>query len=94
MKDMTEQWERVAAALPQAYSVTTDGCHKIYVAMDKSSHDQLLGYGYDMFKVYHEDEAFEILQDWYNNSCELKFIQSITECDTFDNLIAQFEHME
>ena len=49
-----------------------DGCHKIYYASpkDKETINKMRGWGYDPFHGNSDD-----LQDLWENSCSLRFIQ-------------------
>lgn len=87
--------------LNQATSIAWDGCHKIYILMDEQEHQKMIGYGYgddDSMLVRIDGDihfAFGLLQSWYDNSCELKFIHAVRtvefeeEEDGFTNLIPQ-----
>jgi hypothetical protein len=99
-KTMNTAWDRVRAALADADSITWDGCHKIYVAMDAQQTEEMAEIGYDpILKVTDVDDAFETLKDWYARSCGLEFISAIKTVagdpnDKFTNLISQFEGEE
>lgn len=96
---MEDYWDDVKREVEYAKSISFDGCHKIYLAMDdtqakwfKENYN-----GEDCGDMTFEgtaDEMFALLQKWYQDSCELKFIQSVTtnEADPnegFQNLIPQ-----
>ena len=49
--------------------IAYDGCHKIYIIKNEEEIIEALKYNY---KLYDLDELEEI----YNNSCSLRFIQS------------------
>lgn len=57
-----------------------DGCHKIYVVTNKESRDELAYYGYDFFPIAE-------LQEAWDTSCNLKFINS---ADLVDSFVPQF----
>ena len=86
--------DRVAKALEGAFSITWEGCHKIYICMDEESHNQQVEYGYDMVLVKDQQEALSKLYEWWDTSCGLRFINAIEGSDTFLTVIAQFEDDE
>ncbi len=96
---MEDYWDDVKREVEYAKSISFDGCHKIYLAMDdtqakwfKENYN-----GEDCGDMTFEgtaDEMFALLQKWYQDSCSLKFIQSVTtdEADPnagFQSLIPQ-----
>lgn len=82
MTTMTERWNNVLRILPDAQAITWDGCHKIYILMDHVQADMMHSIGYDpIIAVTDADEALETLQGWYNESCFLRFVQSIKTVD-------------
>jgi hypothetical protein len=90
--------QKVKDALEEAVSITYEGCHKIYICMDQASHDQQVEWGYTMTMVNDDaefkDEAMDILSGWWEGSCGLRFISTITDCDDFGDVISQFEYDE
>ncbi len=88
-------------ALKNAVSISWCGCHKIYIALNQEAHDQQVRYGYHGFKIDPDglgnisgNPAIDVLLDWYENSCGLRFINSIeVENGTtkFTTIIGQFE---
>lgn len=58
-----------------------DGCHKIYLVNNAEDKNQLIEYGYNFYPI-------EELQEVYEGSCSLRFIQDMT---TFNNIVAQSE---
>jgi hypothetical protein len=92
-------WGRVRDELADAKGIAWDGCHKIYVLMDDNQMADMAMMGYDPLIPVPEDsasEALDILCDWYEASCGLRFIQSIRTVtgnpnEGFTNLIGQFE---
>ena len=96
------RWDGVAAAVEEAVSIAWDGCHKVYVLMDEGQHDQMQSYGYDpLIRVESigAEEALELLRDWYDESCALRFISAIKTVDSdpndgFTDLIPQFDEDE
>jgi len=84
MKTLDELFAPVADAVEDALLIAFDGCHKIYVAMDEeqaywfrtnynssncSTHLNFTGT---------PEEMLTTLKDWWDESCGLKFIQSVT----------------
>lgn len=100
MSATTQPWDRVEAALADAKGICFDGCHKIYVLLDEEQVAKFEGCGYDVLLVADlgSEKAMELLRDWYENSCGLRFIQSVATVDGgvdpnegYARLIAQFE---
>lgn len=70
---MFENYESVIRfALRRAQGMCWDECHKIYILMDLVQVDQLQGYGYEIVAP-----DFDVLANWYAESCWLKFVQAI-----------------
>ena len=104
MKTLDELFAPVADAVEDALLIAFDGCHKIYVAMDEeqaywfrtnynssncSTHLNFTGTPTEMLNTLHA---------WWDESCALKFIQSVTtDYDDpnrgFVNLIGQGDWM-
>jgi hypothetical protein len=81
--------------LTYAYSVSWDGCHKIYLNMDKMQHDKMIEYGYE--RTIQNNNPYitkQEVQTWYEDSCSLRFIDAVftndDETDKFVTVIAQF----
>lgn len=66
-----------------------DGCHKIYLAMDEEAAEYFRG---DYDHVVEEDLA-EIVKNWYDDSCMLRFVEAIwgspEGCCRFESVIGQ-----
>ena len=79
-----EQETTIDTLLDFAYSVSWDGCHKIYLNMDYIQHEKMIGYGYD--KTIVNNNPWLTKQDvekWYEDSCSLRFIDAVfTDVDT------------
>ncbi len=101
---MEDYWSDVKEEVRYAKSISFDGCHKIYLAMDETQ-AQWFKENYNGAEC--DDRTFEgtaehmldLLKNWYENSCSLKFIQSVTtnEVDAnegFKDLIPQGAHDE
>lgn len=85
-------WQAVEDSLYHAKGITFDTCHKIYLIMSDEQMSQMKEYGYSIWKVESEATALDILENWYSNSCSLRFIESVggTANDpTFESLIPQ-----
>jgi len=85
---------RVEDALDRAVSITWEGCHKVYIALDEKSHDTFIGYGYDMVAVEDKVEALHQLWEWFDVSCCLRFINAVEGEDTFHDVIPQGNYDE
>jgi hypothetical protein len=84
----------------QAYSVSWDGCHKLYLNMDVYQHDKMINdLGYDLTIVNNNPYiTTQKIQEWFDNSCSLRFIDAVFsdgDSDKFVTVIAQsFEEDE
>lgn len=97
-------WAEVEVALDNAKSVAFDGCHKIYVLMDDGQTTQMrnCGYGEDgshliEFEKSAKDDILAIVQEWWSESCGLRFINAVKTVegnpnDGFTSLISQTEN--
>lgn len=100
-------WDLVEQNVDNAVALVWDGCHKIYLAMDDEqvkvfrSH----GYGEDASVLYvtagwDHEKRMEVLREWYENSCGLRFIEMVHTGSTewvpgFTSMIPQFmEHSQ
>lgn len=102
---MSTGTERVTKAIMDCEGVAFDGCHKVFILMDKAQMEKMrrLGYGDrtdiekgDSRLMWAEDtprsEMYDLVKEWYAKSCELKFIQSIKSTDDqeeFGNIVSQ-----
>ena len=79
--------------LSQADTVAFDGCHKIYLNMDKQQTDKMIGYGYtDMSSGSFHDKQDAVFK-WYEDSCGLRFIDAVFsdgDSDKFVVVVGQF----
>lgn len=103
---MTTRWDTVHAALLGADSIAWDGCHKIYVLMDKEQTQEMRDFGYDdsgeeglRLVNGDPDAALLVIQRWWRESCELRFVSAVRTVpgdpnEGFTNLIGQFEEEE
>lgn len=81
----------VEAVMPYAKAMHFDGCHKIYLSMDDAQVGLMREYGYGI-----EVPDLEKLKGWYEESCGLRFVQSVRTVtgdpnEGFDDLIPQFD---
>ena len=65
-------WATVEDALADAYAIHFDGCHKIYLSMDKAQVKQMVEYGYEVHPPY-----LPKLQGWFEDSCALRFVEAV-----------------
>ena len=82
-------WEDVETAVGAGIKgLAFDGCHKIYVLLDEEQVQQSREWGYgedgSMLIVVKDDsfatwqDSMRILRDWYDQSCGLRFIDSVS----------------
>ena len=83
-----EQEVSMDSLLEQADTVAFDGCHKIYLNMDKQQTDKMIGYGYtDMVGGSFIDKK-EAVYGWYEESCPLRFVDAFfTKSDGTDEFL-------
>ncbi len=89
----------VEESLKNCKGIAWDECHKIYILMDDEQMELMKEYGYDPIIPATGDNYEKLLSnliDWYDNSCGLRFIQSvrtnlIDPNEGFINLVGQFE---
>ena len=98
MRDTLDKvWGEVALTLNEAVAITWDTCHKIYILMDEEQVGYMIGYGYNPIirkGAMTTKEMLATLQDWFEKSCALKFIQAVSTVEGdqnkgFDSLIPQ-----
>ena len=88
--------------ISEAEAIAWDNCHKIYLLMDTEQVELMRGYGYDPIITNEEmnpDDMFSLVQEWYENSCSLRFIQAVSTNNInpnlgFESLISQFDDYE
>ena len=75
--------------LTYTYSVSWDGCHKIYLSMDKAQHDLMIELGYT--RTIENNNPYitkQKVEEWYEDSCSLRFIDAVfTEPDDTDRFV-------
>jgi len=85
-----------------AKAIAWDTCHKIYILMDSEQVDLMRGYGYDPLITADQmssDEMFCLVQEWYEDSCSLRFIEAVSTNHInpnagFETLVSQFDEEE
>jgi len=95
-------FDLVRERIPEAKAIAWDTCHKIYLLLDDEQVEVMRGYGYDPLITSEEatpDEMMRTLEEWYDNSCSLRFINAVrTNHENpnagFEQLIEQFEGQE
>ena len=85
----TEWLGPIEEAVSNGVLLAWDGCHKIYVVMDEHS-AQWFSHEYRNTAQGDFDTMMNTLHDWWDESCELRFIQSVSNFDYYDDLIPQF----
>jgi hypothetical protein len=98
MKNPDLVYERIS----KAEGIAWDTCHKIYILMDSEQVELMRGYGYDPLITADQmsaDEMFEVVEDWYESSCSLRFIDAVSTNHInpnagFETLSPQFEDQE
>jgi hypothetical protein len=82
--------------------IAWDTCHKIYILMDSDQVELMREYGYDPLITADQmsaDEMFGLVQEWYEDSCSLRFIDAVSTNHInpnagFETLSPQFEDQE
>lgn len=72
MNEYDQTWHLVKSMLLNAKAMHFDGCHKIYLSMDDEQVRQMEGWGYETVKP-----DFDLIVDWYDQSCGLRFINAV-----------------
>jgi len=98
MKNYDAIYERIG----EAKGIAWDTCHKIYILMDSEQVDLMRGYGYDPLITNEEmnpDDMFGLVQEWYEDSCSLRFIDAVSTNHInpnagFETLVSQFDEEE
>jgi hypothetical protein len=77
-------WGAVESAICDASGIAFDNCHKIYILMDENQMDKMRGYGYEPLISASDMNAydmFELVQEWYEESCGLRFVNAVHTVD-------------
>jgi hypothetical protein len=85
-----------------AKAIAWDTCHKIYILMDSEQVELMRSYGYDPLITNEEmnpDDMFSLVQEWYEDSCSLRFIDAVSTNHInpnagFETLVSQFDEEE
>ena len=103
MKTLTEVFDTsVKEKIKDAKAIAFDTCHKIYLLMDNEQVELMREYGYDTLITAEQntpDEMLAILQNWYEESCGLRFIDAVSTNHEnpnagFETLIGQGDFAE
>ena len=103
MKTLTEVFDTsVKEKVKDAKAIAFDTCHKIYLLMDNEQVELMREYGYDTLITAEQntpDEMLAILQNWYEESCGLRFIDAVSTNHEnpnagFETLIGQGDFAE
>jgi len=70
-------WVEVDEATQDALAITWDECHKIYLVMDQGQIRDFIEYGYEL-TTGHPSDLQKKLRDWYDDSCDLRFISAVS----------------
>lgn len=87
-------FEMVRVELEDALSVSWDGCHKIYLAMDQHEADWF-AQNYETTFTGTVDEMYAMIVEWWEDSCGLRFVSAVSHNEEnpnagFNQLIPQF----
>ena len=103
MNTLTEVFDTlVKEKVSEAKAIAFDTCHKIYLLMDNEQVELMRGYGYDTL-ITNEDATPDVmlatLQEWYEDSCGLRFIEAVSTNHEnpnagFETLIGQGDFAE
>ena len=101
-KEMSVDYSLVEERVQYAKAIAFDTCHKIYLLMDDEQVEKMREYGYDPLVTSAEAEPdlmLEMLKDWYESSCNLRFIDAVSTHPTdpnlgFETLIGQGENFQ
>lgn len=79
-KTKAQRWSDVSDATYDAHLIAFDGCHKIYLAMDEKQAQEFKSFNYETLTAAEllPQEMLEQLKEWYEASCFLKFISSVS----------------
>jgi len=103
MSTLTEVFDTlVKERVSEAKAIAFDTCHKIYLLMDNEQVELMRTYGYDPL-ITKEDATPDVmlatLQEWYEDSCGLRFIEAVSTNHEnpnagFETLIGQGDFAE
>jgi hypothetical protein len=75
---LADYWNNVEEAVQDAHLIAFDTCHKIYIALDEWEADWFRGRDDYEKATGTPDELLATLRKWYEASCPLRFISSVT----------------
>jgi hypothetical protein len=82
MNTLTEVFDTlVKERVSEAKAIAFDTCHKIYLLMDNEQVELMRTYGYDPLITTEDatpEEMLATLQEWYEDSCGLRFIDAVS----------------
>ena len=103
MNTLTEVFDTlVKEKVSEAKAIAFDTCHKIYLLMDNEQVELMRTYGYDPLITTEDatpDVMLATLQEWYEDSCGLRFIEAVSTNHEnpnagFETLIGQGDFAE
>jgi hypothetical protein len=103
MNTLTEVFDTlVKERVSEAKAIAFDTCHKIYLLMDNEQVELMRTYGYDPLITKEDatpEEMLATLQEWYEDSCGLRFIDAVSTNHEnpnagFETLIGQGDFTE
>lgn len=99
MKTIEDHWRDVEDSTRDALLISWDSCHKIYLAMDLEQaawfEKHYAGENGEQSFRGTPAEMFEKIQEWWDNSCGLRFVSAVrtdhdSPNDGYMSLIPQF----
>jgi len=97
---MIQPDDRIIEAVKGAHAITWDKCHKIYITADAETTEEFKEWDYSITLIEPAVDAAETLQEWYDDSCPLRFIQKVSKRRSpdsdpdFEFIISQFDEEE
>ena len=97
---MIQPDDRLIEAVKGAHAITWDECHKIYITADEETTEEFKEWNCSITLIESAVDAAETLQEWYDDSCPLRFIQKISKRRSpdsdpdFKSVIPQFDDEE
>jgi hypothetical protein len=76
----TQIWSDIRDAVDAADAIAWDGCHKIYVSMDKTQTEVLRDLGYMLHEAdkVPRAEMQQTIKMWVVESCKLRFVSTVS----------------
>lgn len=97
---MIQPDDRIIEAIEGAHAITWDECHKIYISADAETTAEFKEWEYSITLIEPDANAAETLQEWYDDSCPLRFISKVSKRRSpgfdpdFEYIIPQFDDEE